>query len=282
VTAAILDGKAISAEVRAQLKAQVKTLSRSGIAPCLVVVLVGDDPASQIYVRNKHLACQEAGIKSIIHRLPAETPQEELLALVNELNRDDSVHGILVQVPLPSQIDEGAVLLSIDPRKDVDGFHPINAGRLLAGEDGFQPCTPAGVMELIHRTGVSLAGKHAVVVGRSSNVGKPTALLLLREHATVTICHSRTAGLDEYCRSADILVAAVGRPQLVKGDWVKTGAIVVDVGINRVDGRVIGDVEFEGAAERASYITPVPGGVGPMTVAMLLANTVKAATGWRG
>lgn len=279
MTATILDGKAISADIREGIKGRVAELARDGVLPCLVVVLVGEDPASQIYVRNKHLACQEVGIKSIVHRLPEETSQADLLALVDQLNRDDSVHGILVQVPLPPQIDEGAVILAIDPRKDVDGFHPINAGRLLTGEECFVPCTPAGILEMIHRTGIKLAGKHAVVVGRSNNVGKPTALLLLREHATVTICHSRTVDLDAVCRSADVLVAAVGRPELVKGAWIKPGSVVIDVGINRVDGRMLGDVEFALAKETAGFITPVPGGVGPMTIALLLENTLKAATG---
>jgi methylenetetrahydrofolate dehydrogenase (NADP+)/methenyltetrahydrofolate cyclohydrolase len=240
-------------------------------------VLVGEDPASKVYVGNKKKACERLGITSLEYRLPEETTEEELLALIAELNGRKDVHGLLVQLPLPDHIDSKKVHLAIDPSKDVDGFHPLNVGNLFVDESLLQPCTPSGVMELLHRTGVELKGKHAVVVGRSNIVGKPVAIMLLKEHATVTICHSRTTNLPDVCRSADVLVAAVGRPEMIKGDWIKPGAVVIDVGINRVDGKLVGDVDFAGASERAAAITPVPGGVGPMTIAMLMKNTINAA-----
>ncbi len=273
-----LDGKARAQDIRTGLAEEAARLTAKGIVPGLAVVLVGENPASQVYVRNKKKACQKAGIASFAHDLPTEITQEELLALVAKLNRDERVHGILVQLPLPEQIDEGRIIEAIDPAKDVDGFHPMNVGRLVTGGPCFSPCTPAGIMELIAMTGVELAGKHAVVVGRSNIVGKPVALMLLARHATVTICHSRTPDLAAEVERADVVIAAVGKPECIKGEWIKPGAIVVDVGINRrEDGRLVGDVEFDAATERADFITPVPGGVGPMTIAMLLANTVEAA-----
>jgi methylenetetrahydrofolate dehydrogenase (NADP+)/methenyltetrahydrofolate cyclohydrolase len=241
-------------------------------------VLVGDDPASQVYVRNKAKASAEVGINSFQHRPPATITTEELLGLVRELNENNDVHGILVQLPLPDGIDETAVLEEITPAKDVDGFHPYNMGRLMIGNPGLRPCTPYGIMRLLASTGVELSGKKAVVIGRSNIVGKPMAMMLLKENATVTICHSRTKDLPEVVRGADVVVAAVGRAEMVTGDWIKDGAIVIDVGMNRNDaGKLVGDVEFESASKKASYITPVPGGVGPMTIAMLLKNTVEAA-----
>ena len=275
----IISGKAVAAEVREGLKAEVEALVKdTGIRPGLSVILVGDDPASQVYVRNKKKACEKAGINSVEHRLPADTIEVELLKLIGELNVDSSVHGILVQLPLPDGLNEDKVLEAIDPSKDVDGFHPYNMGRLVTGKPVFEPCTPLGIMRLLESTGVDLKGKEAVIVGRSNIVGKPMTFMLLREHATVTICHSRTKDLAEKVRGADIVVAAVGIAEMVKGDWIKEGAVVIDVGINRVaDGSLVGDVEFDAASERASYITPVPGGVGPMTIAMLLSNTVRSA-----
>ncbi|HHV43460.1 MAG TPA: bifunctional methylenetetrahydrofolate dehydrogenase/methenyltetrahydrofolate cyclohydrolase FolD [Firmicutes bacterium] len=279
----VLDGKAIAAEIRAKVKEDVARMQRErGITPGLAVILVGDDPASQIYVNSKKRACEEVGIYSRQYRLPADTSQTELLQLIHRLNVDPAIHGILVQLPLPAHLDEKLVIDTISPAKDVDGFHPINVGKLSIGEPSLLPCTPAGIMELLRRTEVDLGGRHAVVVGRSNIVGKPTALLLLRENATVTICHSRTKDLASECQRADILVAAVGRPELIKGHWIKKGAIVIDVGVNRVEGKLFGDVEFAAAKERASYITPVPGGVGPMTIAMLMVNTLQAAGGRAG
>jgi methylenetetrahydrofolate dehydrogenase (NADP+)/methenyltetrahydrofolate cyclohydrolase len=277
--AEIIDGKGIAKRVRAELKAEVEQLvSSDGLRPGLAVVLVGDDEASQVYVRNKKRACEEAGILSIEHKLGTETTEDELLALINRLNNDPTIHGILVQLPLPPGLNEEAILERINPAKDVDGFHPFNIGRLLTGNPVFSPCTPLGIMKLIDETGVDLTGKEAVIVGRSNIVGKPMALMLLAKHATVTICHSRTKDLPEKVRGADIVVAAVGVTEMVKGDWIKEGAVVIDVGINRNDeGKLVGDVEFEGASKKASFITPVPGGVGPMTIAMLLANTVSSA-----
>lgn len=277
MTARIIDGAAIAASRRAKTAERVAELVRHGVTPGLVVVIVGEDPASQVYVRNKQRACEEAGIYSEKHALAAETTQEKLLALVADLDARDDVHGILVQLPLPEHIDEDAVIEAIDPHKDVDGFHPTNVGRMLVGKETFLPCTPHGVMVLLDESGVELEGKEAVVVGRSNNVGKPVALLLLERHATVTMCHSRTRDLPDVVRRADVVVVAVGRPEMVKGDWIKEGAVVVDVGINRTESGLVGDVEFDAAAERASAITPVPGGVGPMTIAMLLENTVTAA-----
>jgi methylenetetrahydrofolate dehydrogenase (NADP+)/methenyltetrahydrofolate cyclohydrolase len=242
------------------------------------VVLVGDDPASQVYVRNKARTCEELGFYSEVHRLPAETSQAELLELVARLNGQDNVHGILVQLPLPKHIEEKAVIDAIAVEKDVDGFHPVSVGNMVIGDDALLPCTPAGVIELLKRSGLSAAGKHAVVIGRSNIVGKPVSLLLQREHATVTMCHSRTPNLPELARQADIIVAAVGVPKLVKADWVKPGAVVIDVGVNRLpDGKLCGDVDFDEVAKVAGWITPVPGGVGPMTITMLMKNTLKAA-----
>ena len=277
MTARIIDGKSIAKELRESLAPRVAALKEQGITPGLTVIVVGDDPASAIYVRNKERACVKLGMNSQVLRFPAETTQEEILNTVRLLNQDDSVHGILVQLPLPRHIDEQAVLRAIDPDKDVDGFHAMNAGRLMNGEPGFVACTPKGVMRLLEVSGVELDGKNAVVVGRSNIVGKPMALLLLQKNCTVTIAHSHTKDLAAVTRSADILVVAVGRAGFITGDMIKPGAAVMDVGINRVDGKVVGDVDFESAKEVASCITPVPGGVGAMTIAMLMENTVEAA-----
>ncbi|HEU5361065.1 MAG TPA: bifunctional methylenetetrahydrofolate dehydrogenase/methenyltetrahydrofolate cyclohydrolase FolD [Candidatus Deferrimicrobiaceae bacterium] len=275
----LIDGKAIGSVVRAEIKERVgEFFARTGIQPCLVTVLVGDDPASRVYVRNKGKACTEAGMLSRQIDLPAFHPEADLLALVAELNGDPAVHGILVQLPLPDHIDESRVIEAISPDKDVDGFHPVNAGRLLAGSTCFVPCTPLGIMKMLDHESVDLKGKHAVVVGRSNIVGKPVALLLLARHATVTICHSRTRDLPGVVRTADVLVAAVGKAEMIRGSWIAPGAVVIDVGINRLpDGRLVGDVAFEEAREVAGKITPVPGGVGPMTITMLLHNTLEAA-----
>ncbi len=277
--ARVIDGKAVAAKVRAEVAWRAAAFARKfGRAPGLHVILVGDDPASQVYVRNKEKAAREAGIAGVAHRLPADTPEDDIVALVRRLNADDTVDGILVQLPLPAGNSEQRVLDQLDPAKDVDGLHPVNAGLLVSGRKALVPCTPQGCMRLIAETGVSLVGARAVVVGRSNLVGKPVAQLLLREHATVTMAHSRTRELDALCRTADVLVVAVGKAQLIKGSWVKPGAVVIDVGINRNDqGKLIGDVEFDSACEVASAITPVPGGVGPMTIACLLSNTVDAA-----
>lgn len=277
MTARIIDGKSIAKELRESLAPRVAALKEQGITPGLTVIVVGDDPASAIYVRNKERACVKLGMNSQVLRFPAETTQEEILNTVRLLNQDDSVHGILVQLPLPPHIDEQAVLRAIDPDKDVDGFHAMNAGRLMNGELGFVACTPKGVMRLLEVSDVELDGKNAVVVGRSNIVGKPMALLLLQKNCTVTIAHSHTKDLAAVTRSADILVVAVGRAGFITGDMIKPGAAVMDVGINRVDGKVVGDVDFESAKEVASCITPVPGGVGAMTIAMLMENTVEAA-----
>jgi methylenetetrahydrofolate dehydrogenase (NADP+)/methenyltetrahydrofolate cyclohydrolase len=272
-----IDGKAIAADLKAALKTRIVSLQATQRAPGLAVVQVGDDPASTVYVRNKQQACETLGIVSFCHHLPTETTQDALLMLVEQLNQDPHVDGILVQLPLPARIDADAVIEAIAPDKDVDGFHPANLGRLVLGRPTFPSCTPAGVMELLARTGVPIAGRHAVVVGRSAIVGKPMAALLLNAHATVTTCHSRTPDLAAITRQADILVAAVGRAGLITGDMIKPGAVVIDVGMNRnADGKLCGDVEFVGAERVASWITPVPGGVGPMTIAMLMANTVSA------
>ncbi len=276
--ATVLDGKALAARIRGGLKLETERLAAEGITPGLAVVLVGDDPASQIYVRNKTKACAEAGIKTYDHRLPAATSDGELLGLVASLNTDARVDGILIQLPLPAGIDARRVLFAVDPRKDVDGIHPENVGRLLMGEPRFVACTPFGVMKLIEEARLPLAGAQAVVVGRSNMVGKPMAALLLAADATVTVCHSKTRDLAATVGRADLLVAAVGRPEMIRGDWIKPGAVVIDVGINRTaEGKLLGDVEYAPAAARAAAITPVPGGVGPMTIAMLLANTVTAA-----
>jgi methylenetetrahydrofolate dehydrogenase (NADP+)/methenyltetrahydrofolate cyclohydrolase len=276
--AQILDGKAVAAAVRREVQDRVARLKAAGVEPGLATVLVGDDPASRVYVGNKERACAEVGMRSHAHRLAATMTQAELLALVADLGRRSDVHGILVQLPLPPHLDAQAVIQSLAPEKDVDGLHPLNQGLLMAGQQGPRPCTPLGVMRLLEETGTALAGRRAVVVGRSVLVGKPVALMLLERHATVTLCHSRTRDLAEEVGRADVVVAATGQAGLVRGAWIRPGAVVIDVGINRgADGRLCGDVEFAPAAERAAYITPVPGGVGPMTVAMLLANTVAAA-----
>ncbi len=285
--ATIIDGKQIASDIRAHVAEQVAERKRLGKAvPGLATVLVGDDPASHVYVRSKHKACGELGIASISHELPASTPQNELVKLVESLNQDAKIHGILVQLPLPAGFNEEEVLLHVSLKKDVDGFHPINIGKLAqkGRTPSFVPCTPAGVIELLRRTGVSIEGKNAVVLGRSNIVGMPVALLLVKENATVTICHSRSHNLAEITRTADILVASVGKAEMVRGDWVKPGAVVIDVGINHVDDpsapkgyRLVGDVAFDEVSEVASAITPVPGGVGPMTIAMLMQNTLRAA-----
>lgn len=277
MTAKIIDGKAIAAEMENEMKAEVAELVALGTQPGLAVVLVGEDPASKVYVGRKQKACERLGIRSFEYKLPEETSEEELLALIDELNAREEVHGILVQLPVPKHIDSKKVLVRIDNTKDVDGFHPLNVGCLFVDESPLPPCTPAGIMELLSRAGVALKGKHAVVVGRSNIVGKPIAIMLLKEHATVTICHSRTEDLPGVCRSADVLVAAVGRAEMIKGDWVKPGAVVIDVGMNRTDGKLVGDVDFAAVSEHAAAITPVPGGVGPMTITMLMKNTLRAA-----
>ncbi|MBP3388551.1 MAG: bifunctional methylenetetrahydrofolate dehydrogenase/methenyltetrahydrofolate cyclohydrolase FolD [Clostridia bacterium] len=273
-----LDGKATSAAVRADVAREVAELKKQGITPGLAVILVGDDPASRIYVNNKKKACAEVGFYSEEITLPADTTQEELLAVVEELNNRSDIHGILCQLPLPKGLDDKAVIAAIHPDKDVDAFHAVNVGRIMLGEYRFLPCTPAGVMELLHRAGISVAGKKCVVVGRSNIVGKPMAMLLLHEHGTVTICHSRTPDLAEQCRQADILVAAVGKVKLITADMIKSGAVIIDVGMNRDEnGKLCGDVDFDSVEPVAGYITPVPGGVGPMTIAMLMQNTLTAA-----
>ena len=279
MSAILIDGRETSAAVRERIKADREAFfDRTGINPGLAVILVGEDPASQVYVRNKHRACLEVGFLSRVYTLPRETTEEELLALIAQLNADREIHGILVQLPLPPHISADAVILAIDPKKDVDAFHPGNVGRVLTGNYDFVPCTPAGVMELLAYYGIDPAGKNAVVVGRSNIVGKPQALLLLEKNATVTVCHSRTPDLAAVTRTADILVAAVGRAALITADMVKPGAVVIDVGMNRnAEGKLCGDVDFDGVSKVASYITPVPGGVGPMTITMLLKNTMTAA-----
>ena len=274
----IIDGKAIAADIRKEIAADVAELKARGVTPGLAVVLVGDDPASRVYVSMKEKACEQAGIFSDEHKLSAETSEAQLLGLIESLNDDPRIDGILVQLPLPDHIDESKVLETISPAKDVDGFHPYNVGRLVTGNPLFQPCTPFGVMKMLERTGVDLTGKEVVVVGRSNIVGKPVALMCLAQHATVTLCHSRTRDLPAKVGQADVLIAAVGRPEMIKGAWIKEGAVVIDVGVNRVgDKKLVGDVEFAAARERASAITPVPGGVGPMTITMLLYNTVAGA-----
>lgn len=276
MSAIIMDGRAVAKAWKEKLAEQVAQKKRMGVTPHLAVVLVGENPASQVYVRNKENACHKAGIRSTVIRLDETCAQEELENVVRALNADDSVHGILVQLPLPGHLDEARVLALINPDKDVDGFHAMNSGRLMNGQPRFVPCTPLGVMKLLEAYDIPVEGKHAVVIGRSNIVGKPMAMLLLAQNATVTICHSRTQNLDEITRQADILVAAVGKPGFVKPTMVKPGAVVIDVGINRVDGKIVGDVAPE-AAEVAGFLTPVPGGVGQMTIAMLLANTLEAA-----
>lgn len=275
----IINGKEISAAIRAEIKeATERLVSESGVRPGLAVIIVGEDPASQVYVRNKKRACDEVGFYSESYELPESTTQDELNALVDRLNKDDKIHGILCQLPLPKHLDENEVIMRIDPKKDVDAFHPENVGKIMIGDYSFLPCTPAGVMALLERSGIDVCGKECVVVGRSNIVGKPQAMLLLHANGTVTICHSRTKNLAEVCRRADILVAAIGKADFFTGDMIKEGAVVIDVGMNRrADGKLTGDVDFESVAPKASYITPVPGGVGPMTITMLMQNTLTAA-----
>lgn len=274
----IIDGKLVSANVKQQVKIENQKLMDMGITTGLAVVIVGDDPASRVYVNNKKKACELVGFKSFEYALPQETTQAQLLELVQTLNQDDNINGILVQLPLPKHIDETAIINAISPDKDVDAFHPINVGKIMVGDYAFLPCTPAGVMELIKSTGVDLTGKRCVVIGRSNIVGKPMAMLLLHSNGTVTICHSKTKDLKSICLNADVIVASVGRPNFVTADMVKQGAIVIDVGINRMaDGRLCGDVDFAEVSKKAGYITPVPGGVGPMTIAMLMRNTLTAS-----
>ena len=279
MAAQIIDGKALALRVREEVRARAKAFEeKTGRKPGLHVILVGDDPASQVYVRNKERAAEKDGLADKLHRLPAETTQEELLQKVRELNADDAIDGILVQLPLPKHIDELAVVDAIAPEKDVDGLHPVSAGFLVAGREGLRPCTPSGCMRMLEEVGCNPEGKRAIVVGRSILVGKPIALMLLEKNATVTVAHSRTNDLADRVRESDIVIAAVGRPEMIRGSWIKPGAVVIDVGINRrEDGNLVGDVAYEEAAEVASAITPVPGGVGPMTIAFLLQNAVKAA-----
>lgn len=277
--AKIIDGKEISAQIRAEISKKVKEYnSKTGNLPGLAVVIVGENPASQVYVRNKKKACEQVGFNSWVYEMPENTTQNELNALIDKLNEDSAVHGILVQLPLPEHLDEEEIILRIKPEKDVDAFHPYNVGRITIGNPKFLPCTPAGIMELLHRSNIEISGKECVVIGRSNIVGKPMALLLLAENGTVTVCHSKTKELKEVCRRADILVVAIGRADFVTADMVKEGAVVIDVGMNRnADGKLTGDVDFASVSEVASYITPVPGGVGPMTITMLLQNTLRAA-----
>ena len=271
----LIDGKAVAAEIRSAISREIQSLK---IQPGLAAVLVGDNPASKIYVRSKRKACEEVGIYSESCSLSEKVSETDLLACIDRLNRDSKIHGILVQLPLPKQINTRRILDAVSSDKDIDGFHYLNMGKLVANEPGFRPCTPLGVIKLIQASQVPIAGAHAVVIGRSDIVGKPTALLLLHEHATVTLCHSKTKGLNEICRQADIVVAAIGKPLFVTQEMVKPGAVVIDVGINRLeDGRLVGDVDFEGVSKTAQAITPVPGGVGPMTIAMLLSNTLQSA-----
>lgn len=277
MAAQLLDGKALSAQVEAELKVRVEKLLEKGIRPGLCVILVGDDPASQLYVGNKEKACGRLGIDSKTVRMPAETTQEELEAEIAKANADPSIHGLLVQFPLPKHLDANRALSLITPEKDADGLHDVNTGKMMRGEPGPVACTPKGALYMLKSAGIPIEGKDAVVIGRSNIVGRPMAMLLLRENATVTICHSRTKNLAEHARRADILVAAIGKPRFITADMVKEGAAVIDVGMNRVDGKFCGDVDFDAAKEKAAYITPVPGGVGRMTVAMLMSNTVEAA-----
>ncbi|MBQ8793922.1 MAG: bifunctional methylenetetrahydrofolate dehydrogenase/methenyltetrahydrofolate cyclohydrolase FolD [Clostridia bacterium] len=273
----IIDGKLVSAAVKERVASEVKVLNQKGISVCLAVILVGSDPASQIYVANKKKACEQLGIISKEYLLPETTTQDELLSLVKELNADKTVNGILCQLPLPKGLDEKVVIEAIDPNKDVDAFHPVNVGRIMIGDYDFLPCTPAGVMEMLAYYNIDVCGKECVVIGRSNIVGKPMGMLLLHKNGTVTIAHSRTKNLSEVTRRADILVAAVGKAKFVTADMVKDGAVVIDVGMNRADGKLCGDVDFDAVSEKASYITPVPGGVGPMTIATLMQNTLTAA-----
>ncbi len=274
----IIDGKAVSAQVKQRIKEETAKLKEQGIDIGLAVVIVGDDPASKVYVRNKKKACEEVGFNSYEYALPAETTEQELLDLVNKLNADDKVNGILVQLPLPKHLDDKVIINNILPEKDVDAFHPVNVGKIMIGDYNFLPCTPAGVMELIASTGTEIQGKECVVIGRSNIVGKPMAMLLLHKSGTVTICHSKTKNLKEVASRADILVAAVGKPKIITADYIKEGAVVIDVGMDRDEnGKLCGDVDFENCKDKAGFITPVPGGVGPMTIAMLMQNTLTAA-----
>ena len=273
----LIDGKKVSGQIRKRLAEEVQELKKkTGKTPGLATVLVGDDPASAVYVRNKNKICGELGFQSFEQKLSADTSEEKLLQLVSELNSNQDIHGILVQLPLPDQIDSEKILQAIDPRKDVDGFHPINVGKLVVGNALLTPCTPTGIIALLDHYDIEISGKHAVIIGRSNIVGKPVSMLLLHRNATITICHSRTQNLEEVTRSADILVAAVGRANFVTDEMVSEGTVVIDVGINRVDGKLTGDVDFEPVSKKASHITPVPGGVGPMTIALLMENTLKA------
>lgn len=275
---ALIDGKAVSLQVKQQVKQECDKLKTKGVTPGLAVIIVGDDPASQVYVRNKEKACEECGFYSVKYALDADTTQSELNALIDKLNKDEKINGILCQLPLPKHLDDKEVINCIDPIKDVDAFHPVNVGAIMIGDYNFLPCTPAGVMELIHSTGVDVTGKKAVVIGRSNIVGKPMAMLLLHENATVEITHSKTLDLKSITKEADILVAAIGRAKFVTADMVKNGAIVIDVGMNRDEnGKLCGDVDFENVKDKCSFITPVPGGVGPMTISMLMRNTLTAA-----
>lgn len=275
---ALIDGKAVSLQVKQQVKQECDKLKAKGVTPGLAVIIVGDDPASQVYVRNKERACEECGFYSVKYALDADTTQDELNALIDKLNNDEKINGILCQLPLPKHLDDKEVINRIDPIKDVDAFHPVNVGAIMIGDYNFLPCTPAGVMELIHSTGVDVTGKKAVVIGRSNIVGKPMAMLLLHENATVEITHSKTLDLKSITKEADILIAAIGRAKFVTADMVKQGAVVIDVGMNRDEnGKLCGDVDFENVKDKCSFITPVPGGVGPMTISMLMRNTLTAA-----
>ena len=275
----IIDGKAISTALKEELKAKVDALKAQGVELCLAVILVGEDPASTVYVNNKKKACEFIGIKSLSYELPETTSQDELLALIDKLNADESVNGILVQLPLPKHINEDAVIQAISPKKDVDGFHPQSVGALCIGQKGFVSCTPAGIIELLKRSNVEIEGKECVIIGRSNIVGKPMSLLMLRENATVTVCHSRTKNLKEVAKRADILIVAIGKPRMINAEYVKEGAVVIDVGIHRLEGKKLcGDVDFDDVAPHTSMITPVPGGVGPMTIAMLMKNCVDSVT----
>ncbi|HQA56347.1 MAG TPA: bifunctional methylenetetrahydrofolate dehydrogenase/methenyltetrahydrofolate cyclohydrolase FolD [Acetivibrio sp.] len=276
--AKVLNGKELATKIKGELKLEVEELKRKNINPGLAVIIVGNDPASRVYVNAKKKACEEIGIQSFEYALDENISEEKLIDLIHKLNKDDKVNGILVQLPLPKHINEDRVIFAIDINKDVDAFHPVNVGRLMIGDPQFLPCTPAGIMELIKESGIDVEGKECVVVGRSNIVGKPMAMLLLSKNGTVTVCHSKTKDIEEVCKRADILVVAVGRPEMVKGSYIKPGAVVIDVGVNRLENKkLVGDVEFESAKTIASTITPVPGGVGPMTIAMLMKNTVKAA-----
>lgn len=273
----VIDGKQISKDIKEELKAEVASLAAQGRKCCLAVIQVGNDPASSVYVGNKKKACAYVGIESLAYELPEETTEEELLTIIDKLNKDANVHGILCQLPLPKHINEDHVIKAISPKKDVDGFHPQNVGALVIGEKGFVSCTPAGIIQLLKRSNIEMDGKHCVVVGRSNIVGKPMSLLMLRENATVTICHSRTKNIKEICREADILIVAIGKPQFIGADYIKDGAVVIDVGIHRDENnKLCGDVKYDEVEPKASYITPVPGGVGPMTIAMLMHNCVEA------